>query len=120
MPNYDYYFLKFNGRQTVGDVFQPRLYISPRLPLVASAPLPLTSVRSRQSFFKHDSSTKQAVVDPQCSNPEVVKPISKQAPQKQQNRKQLKIDETGTSVFPCSRMNVRLKITNKCNYNNIL
>ena len=44
--------------------------------------------------IKHESSTKHTVVVPQCSNPEVVKPIPKQAPQKQQNIKQLKIDET--------------------------
>ena len=76
--------------------------------------------KMKPALIKHDSSTKQMVPEPQWSNPKVVMPISKQAPQKQQNRKQLKIDETGTSVFPCSRMNVRLKITNECNYNNIL
>ena len=44
--------------------------------------------------IKHESSTKQTVAEPQCSNQEVVKPTPKQAPQKQQNIKQLKIDET--------------------------
>ena len=37
---------------------------------------------------------KQTVAEPQCSNPEVVKSISKPAPQTQQNIKQLTIDET--------------------------